>query len=214
MEMKKCIQCGREFTLTDSEIKFYKSKNFDLPKRCEECRKNNKQHKNGNSSAVKKQNNKNLSENFDGKKSKSGKNSKLYGLIALVIVVLISVIYPLLNNGDGKDTKNQYTQNANEYSYSTSYRFRNQKLLDEHYEKHGREMGFSSAAEYEAAAAKVINNPNAQTKTEKEDGDGVYFIESTGEFVILSTDGFIRTYYIADKDYFLRQQREMFLWMK
>lgn len=77
----------------------------------------------------------------------------------------------------------------------SSYRFRNKKLLDQHYEKHGREMGFASAADYEAAAAAVIANPNALTKTEAEDGDFVYYVESTNEFVILSTDGYIRTYF-------------------
>ena len=40
-----CKQCGKEFTLNDSEIKFYKEKNLDLPKRCSECRKENKNNK-------------------------------------------------------------------------------------------------------------------------------------------------------------------------
>ena len=38
MKKQKCVSCGRQFTLTDSEIDFYNNKNFDLPKRCEECR--------------------------------------------------------------------------------------------------------------------------------------------------------------------------------
>ena len=42
MGKRKCKQCGEEFTLTDSEIKFFKDKNLDLPKRCSECRKENK----------------------------------------------------------------------------------------------------------------------------------------------------------------------------
>ncbi|MBR1771538.1 MAG: redoxin domain-containing protein [Lachnospiraceae bacterium] len=78
---------------------------------------------------------------------------------------------------------------------AVTYVFRNAKLLNQHYEKHGIEMGFASAAEYEAAASAVINNPNALYKTEKEDGDGVYYVEETNEFVILSTDGYIRTYF-------------------
>ena len=40
---------------------------------------------------------------------------------------------------------------------------------------------------------------------EAEDGDDVYYLESTREFVVVSRDGYIRTYYIADKDYFDRQ---------
>lgn len=76
-----------------------------------------------------------------------------------------------------------------------TYQFRNQARLDEHYEKHGREMGFASAKDYEAAASAVITNPNALFKTEAEDGDYVYYIESSNELVILSTDGYIRTYF-------------------
>lgn len=38
-----CKQCGKEFTLEESEITFYQDKGLDLPKRCKECRKQNKQ---------------------------------------------------------------------------------------------------------------------------------------------------------------------------
>lgn len=86
-------------------------------------------------------------------------------------------------------------------------RFRSRKLLDQHYEKHGVEMGFSSAEEYEAAAAAVAENPEALRKTEAEDGDDVYYIESTNEFVIVSADGYLRTYFNPDRgiDYFNKQ---------
>ena len=60
-------------------------------------------------------------------------------------------------------------------------------------------MGFATPAEYEAAAAAVVNSPDALHKLEKEDGDDVYYIESTNEFVIVSTDGYIRTYYHPHK---------------
>ena len=79
-----------------------------------------------------------------------------------------------------------------------TYRFRNKKLLSDHYNKHGIDMGFASAAEYEAAAAAVVTNPNALHKTEKEDGDDVYYVEATNEFVVVSTDGYIRTYFCPD----------------
>ena len=87
------------------------------------------------------------------------------------------------------------------------YCFRNSKLLEQHYEKHGIEMGFSSAEEYEAAASAVVTNPEALHKTEAEDGDDVYYIEDTNEFVVVSTAGYIRTYFLPDggKAYFDRQ---------
>ena len=76
--------------------------------------------------------------------------------------------------------------------------FRNENLLNSHYEKHGKDMGFSSAKQYEKAAAAVVANSSALHKKEAEDGDDVYYIESTNEFVIVSTDGYIRTYFNPD----------------
>lgn len=89
----------------------------------------------------------------------------------------------------------------------TEYKFRSKKLLTQHFEKHGIEMGFENAEDYETAASDVINSPEALFKTEAEDGDGVYYIEDTNEFVILSTDGYIRTYFepSGGKAYFDRQ---------
>lgn len=89
----------------------------------------------------------------------------------------------------------------------TEYKFRNKNLLNQHYEKHGKDMGFASAEEYEKAAAAVPNNPNVLHKTEKEDGDDVYYVESTNEFVVVSTDGYIRTYFNPDRgiDYYNKQ---------
>ncbi len=77
--------------------------------------------------------------------------------------------------------------------------FRNESLLKEHFEKHGKEMGFIDAKAYEQAAAAVVTNPLSLHKLEAEDRDDVYYLESTNEFVIVSTDGYIRTYFKPDK---------------
>ena len=91
------------------------------------------------------------------------------------------------------------------------YSFRNEKLLNQHFAKHGDEFkddfNYRTAAEYEQGASDVINDPDALFKYEAEDGDGVYYLEETNEFVILSKDGYIRTYFRPDggKKYFDRQ---------
>lgn len=89
----------------------------------------------------------------------------------------------------------------------SNYKFRNNRLLNDHYEKHGVEMGFNSPEEYEKAAAAVTVAPGVLHKTEAEDGDDVYYLESTNEFVIVSTDGYIRTYFLPSGgiDYYNRQ---------
>ena len=87
------------------------------------------------------------------------------------------------------------------------YKFRSKKLLNQHFDKHGGEFDYATAEEYEKGASDVINNPDALYKIEAEDGDGVYYVEATNEFVILSTDGYIRTYFKPSGgiDYFNRQ---------
>ena len=80
----------------------------------------------------------------------------------------------------------------------TIYTFRNNYLLREHFDKHGNEFDYSSAEEYENGASAVINDPDALHKTEKDDGDDIYYLERTNELVIVSTDGYIRTYFRPD----------------
>lgn len=87
------------------------------------------------------------------------------------------------------------------------YTFRTDALLESHYEKHGVEMGFDSAAAYEAAANAVIANPEVLHKYESEDGDDVYYLADTNEFVVVSVDGYLRTYFepSAGMAYYERQ---------
>lgn len=84
--------------------------------------------------------------------------------------------------------------------------FRTKNLRDQHYEKHGREMGFASAEAYLDAANKVVYDPNALHKLST-DGDDVYYIQATNDFVVVSADGYIRTYFwpSAGIDYYNRQ---------
>lgn len=87
------------------------------------------------------------------------------------------------------------------------YTFRTDYLLKEHFDKHGKEMGFKTAKEYENAANKVIASKDALIKEEKDDGDYVYYIVETNEIVFLSKDGYIRSYFnpAKGKKYFDKQ---------
>ena len=125
------------------------------------------------------------------------KNSKK--LFLSVLLLVCAAIVMVLTREPAPDIN--VPQQAEEYE------FRSDKLLTEHYDKHGRDMGFPSKEEYQSAASDVINNPNALSKTEKEDGDYVFYVEATNEFVILSKDGYIRTYFLPDagKKYYDKQ---------
>lgn len=85
------------------------------------------------------------------------------------------------------------------------YSFKNHHALKEHFEKHGAEVGCATEEDYLSAANAVINDPSALHKVQAEDGDDAYFLESTGEFVVVSQKGYIRTYFITNRDYFNSQ---------
>ncbi len=93
------------------------------------------------------------------------------------------------------------------------YTFRTQAQYEQHYDKHGHEFtpifGEITLEEYLMYANALIRSEDEEilTKTEKEDGDFMYFRPSTEEFLVLSTDGYIRTYFIptAGINYWNRQ---------
>ena len=105
------------------------------------------------------------------------------------------------------ESKERYTEEGVAVPDFGDLKFRYPDRLKDHYKKHGREMGFSSAEEYEAAANRVVHDDRALIKLEEEDGDFVFYIEETNDFVIVSTDGYIRTYFWPNggKSYYLRQ---------
>ncbi len=252
MITKKCRDCGREFTLNDSEINFYRSKGFELPSRCKACRDKRKGRQAPSSAAS-------PTSRHTPPPKKPNLPAYLLVLILAVGLVFTAVtkltdafitselpqtstvtenITSALTTADisadtsasqasqqeteiitSSETSAKYTTTTAETTATApqttaaaaasapSPHFRNEERLNEHYEKHGIEMGFATPAEYEAAAAAVVNSPDALHKLEKEDGDDVYYIESTNEFVIVSTDGYIRTYYrpTNGKEYFDNQ---------
>lgn len=125
---------------------------------------------------------------------------KRFLLIVIILLVTLAI------NTFTPDNKETVSTNHNVQSENPLH-FRNEKLLHEHFEKHGIEMGFKSESEYENAASNVVANAEALHKTEAEDGDDVYYLEKTNEFVIVSTDGYLRTYFYPNDgiNYFNRQ---------
>jgi len=151
--------------------------------------------------------------------NKKNNPSFYYGFMVVIAVFVIGSLLTRFGEGAQEDS-DDWTYPADEYasyyaiadtSASTEraiykeYTFRYDNLLQSHYEKHGIDMGFDSPEEYLAAANAVVNNPNALHKYEKEDGDDIYYIKDTKEFVVVSTDGYIRTYYYASYAYYNRQ---------
>lgn len=105
----------------------------------------------------------------------------------------------------GSEISAETAPEALQEASGVTYKFRKAQYLTEHFEKHAAEFSYTTEEEYLAGANRVIQNPEALHKLEAEDGDDVYFVESTNEFVVVSTDGYIRTYFKANIDYYNRQ---------
>ncbi len=214
---KRCKQCGKEFELTDGEIHFYKEKGLDLPKRCKECREANQEQRQKDKSSTKAEDKKISSdsparetvqpEKESQQPKASAKSGRMNKYIATIIAVIALCFGHVLWDGAGDLADNSSANRNTEQNVSSSYSFRNEEYLAEHFEKHGAEFGYRTEEEYEAGANRVIASEDVLHKTEEEDGDDIYYLESSNEFVVVSTDGYLRTYFKPDDgmEYYNRQ---------
>lgn len=216
MVEKICKQCGKTFQLSDSELEFYKSKNLELPKRCKECRKNNQITVEDKETKTEEKLLEKQTET-PPKKSHSTIWNRILSTLVLLAVLAISAKYGFhwddtsdtLKTNSDKNIENSLTEDKkdNPVKDLKEYEFRKEEYLEDHFKKHGAEFEYKTAEEYEAGANRVINTEGVLHKIEEEDGDDVYYLEETNEFVIVSTDGYIRTYFKPTDgiDYYNRQ---------
>jgi pyocin large subunit-like protein len=95
--------------------------------------------------------------------------------------------------------------------YASGPGFRSQAQLDEHYEKHGREFGAISKAEYLRLAQELRDAPAGDPILEARRPDGEFsrFDRRHGYFGAYNRNGTIRTFFIPNNGerYFQRQAR-------
>ena len=146
-------------------------------------------------------------------------NKKIVTTLALLligIVVLAGCEYTDVNENsygviniqnEPEETADKEQNQEAETEETINLKFRNKQLLEEHFKKHGQEFPYDSPEDYLAGANKMLNNPNKLHKKEAEDGDDVYYLEETNEFIIVSGDGYIRTYFMPRRgiDYYNSQ---------
>ena len=184
MIKRECKQCGEEFTLTDSEMKFYNEKGLNLPKRCSECRNKNKNINNNEKDNIKESNIKKVSTNNKGKTFRN--------IIIVALVLFLSFIGKVFNIdldalNIGSILQSQQT--------GTVLEFRNDNLWEEHFLKHGGEFGYTTKEDYLEGANEVVTSASSKHKQEAEDGDDIYYDAENNEIVFVSKDGYIRTYF-------------------
>lgn len=189
--IKQCMECGKRFEISGAEMDYYEKNELEVPKCCLPCRQANRMKI--NESAIPR-----------GKARRKNRRAVMKAVSPTVLLVLIVLTFLFIRVVRDSDDNNSSKMPSN---VQEAVLFRSEKLMNEHYEKHGKQMGFSSAEEYLAGANATINNSTAICKTQEEDGDKVYYVESTNDLVIVSTDGFIRTYFRPEerKEYFERQ---------
>ena len=146
------------------------------------------------------------------KQNESHTNKSIIRYIISGLILLFVFAFYVLSSSSDSDTKyyndsktpgisnvseesevsgSAVAENSNEINYT----FRSDELLQQHFDKHGKEFDYFSAEEYVAGANKVIASKDALRKTEAEDGDFIYYLEATNEIVFVSSDGYIRTYF-------------------
>ena len=202
----KCVQCGRAFNLSDSEIDFYKSKGLNLPKRCKSCRDKNKR---GNQEFKK----------YNLQTPIKNRSTFLSSIITVLIFInaicitnygsltlpvlfidLLGVVAIILLSAV-KNTVEIQEFDTSPYKHT----FYDTKSMAEHYAKHGKETNCKDMEEYLFKANYVIGNKSAISKTQKKDGDKAYFNTATNEFVVVAKAGYIHTYFIASLSYYNKQ---------
>lgn len=184
MDKRKCKQCGEEFTLTDSEIKFYNDKGLNLPKRCSECRKKNNNINNNEKESIKETNIQRI--------NSKNKSKKFRNIIIVAVVLLLSFIGKVFNINFDALNIGSVLQSQKAYGV---LEFRNDNLWEEHFLKHGGEFGYTTKEDYLEGANEVVTSASSKHKQEAEDGDDIYYDAENNEIVFVSKDGYIRTYF-------------------
>ena len=215
-----CVQCGKRFTLSESEVDFYTSKNLTIPKRCRECRQRNKN--SGISST-----NPALWQHSDKHPYNSyyvrNTNTPAIFLSFVIMVItaffalysliqFIGFAYILLSSlsflfssvifvataASSKVLVEEF--DTKEYKHT----FYDIEAMTEHYAKHGRETHSKSMEDYLIKANNVLEDRACKTKT-IDNGDKLYYKQQTKEFVVVAKAGYIRTYFIANDKYYYQQ---------
>ena len=77
----------------------------------------------------------------------------------------------------------------------------------EHFKRHGKQMGFNKINDYSKAAKKFANSNERGTKSFRAKDRSIYKYNSrTNEFVIISKEGKIVTYFSPDTRYYFDDQ--------
>lgn len=116
-------------------------------------------------------------------------------MLVFVIVVIIGVGVNKLLTESGSGFFNTAEIAETKEKRQKTYTFRDEEHLLEQYEKHKDKFHYDTPEEYEEQANRVIHTFAVLHKQEKEGDDNIYYAVDTNELVVVSSDGYIRTYF-------------------
>ena len=210
---KKCVQCGKSFTITESEIQFYKSKNLSIPKRCKTCRDQNKASKNASQKGNRSSN------EYKSYYVKKGSSGSLATVVIAVIVAIVAfmlkaeqsfiiaaaatAVFTAIKYIVGLFNGKVFIQEFDTSAYK--YTFYDTNSMVKHYVKHGKQTDSDSMEDYLFKANMVIINKGNLSKKQKGEEDTIFYNPKTNEFVVVAKAGYVRTYFIATDKYYNKQ---------
>lgn len=83
-----------------------------------------------------------------------------------------------------------------------------ERLYTEHHVAHAKEMGYKTQREYEAAAIRFWKNGNGK-RYAGIDGNFYKYDQEGLSFLVVSSDGYVRTFFIYDKSKFERKRVQL-----
>ena len=213
---RKCVQCGKSFTISNSELKFFKSKNLSIPKRCKECRDNNKALNNASKNKITTSKKAKSYNSYYVKKPNTANFTTiifavLIALASLVLkldttitiaastVAVISLLKYILTLGKRKVFIQEFDTSLYKYTFYDT------KSMVNHYVKHGEQTDCNSMEDYLYKANMVAIDKSSLSKRQKKDGDLVYYNKKTNDFVVIAKAGYLRTYFKANDKYYNKQ---------
>ncbi len=134
-------------------------------------------------------------------------------LLILILLAIFMVFRGFISDrtqhggqyGSGKEVHSVQVDSGSHHRGRT---FRTQRQLEDHYRRHGGELGYRSMDDYVSGANAVISRPGNMSSLQN-DGDTQYLNPDTCEYVVVSRDQYIRTYFRPNRDcvrYFERQK--------
>jgi pyocin large subunit-like protein len=133
----------------------------------------------------------------------------LYRRLASLFVFLAVAALTLIAGCDARSRDNGLAPSRSSAAYQADAPIFAPGQLERHFQKHGAEMGFTTAEDYlRAAQALVRGGPDVET-LRRGGGDTLFYKERTNEFAVLSSRNVIRTYFRPDdgRRYWERQKR-------